>query len=355
MNFLIVDHVGIKSGMDLYTINMAKGINEKNNCYVFSNFYHKDSKYKKLLSDKSHKNIFEILKEIFKYLIIVFKSYFFKTEITIVHQFSSNFASLILPMIMKLNKGKLLIIYHDINSFHGTDSSILKYFLTNFLADFLVVHNEYSKNELLASCKINKKIIIMPHGVNLPENQDSNLVKQKNQILFFGQIKQVKGLDVLLKAIPLINNSISIVIAGSDSDQLVDEYQEKFKDTFNLKNVSYFFRFIKEDEKEKLFLESKLLVLPYKEIFQSGVFFTSIGYKLPILASDLNFFKKNISHEKTGLLFKNQSHIDLANKINQMDKYDLPLIAKNAYKYHKKKYNWSTITKNLVKDITNYD
>ena len=45
-----------------------------------------------------------------------------------------------------------------------------------------------------------------------------------------------------------------------------------------------------------------VLVLPYKEIFQSGVLFLAYSFGLPVVATDVGSFREEIVEGRTGLL-----------------------------------------------------
>jgi glycosyltransferase involved in cell wall biosynthesis len=47
-----------------------------------------------------------------------------------------------------------------------------------------------------------------------------------------------------------------------------------------------------------------VLVLPYKEIFQSGVLFLAYSFGLPVVATDVGSFREEIVEGQTGFLSK---------------------------------------------------
>lgn len=58
-------------------------------------------------------------------------------------------------------------------------------------------------------------------------------------------------------------------------------------------------------------------MLPYKEIFQSGVMFLAFSFGLPVIAADVGSFKDEIIEGRTGLLCNPGDPVDLANTIDR--------------------------------------
>ncbi|MFC1769890.1 glycosyltransferase family 4 protein, partial [Nitrospirota bacterium] len=112
--------------------------------------------------------------------------------------------------------------------------------LVYWATDGIVVHNETSRTELIRRFPhLERKIRVIHHG-NFISNVDHkptksesreklNLPQDKPIVLFFGQIKDVKGVDVLLEAMPMIVKKIpgaTAVIAGKVWKTSFDKYQE---------------------------------------------------------------------------------------------------------------------------------
>ena len=108
--------------------------------------------------------------------------------------------NLFIVLISKIYKFKTVVTIHDIDPFKGKGfldfaSLIVK------LSDSIIVHNNFSKNELYKKIKFEtKKINVIPHGNYINAiNYFKYSQKKLNNLLFFGQIKKVKGLDVVFK------------------------------------------------------------------------------------------------------------------------------------------------------------
>jgi glycosyltransferase involved in cell wall biosynthesis len=66
-----------------------------------------------------------------------------------------------------------------------------------------------------------------------------------------------------------------------------------------------------------------VLVLPYKEIFQSGVLFLAYSFGLPVVATDVGSFREEIVEGNTGFLCKPGDPAELAKAIETYFASDL--------------------------------
>ena len=144
-------------------------------------------------------------------------------------------------------------------------------------------------------------------------------IPHKPTVLFFGYIKPYKGLDVLLKAIPIVNKTLPDVqflvageIYGRSMGKIRATYGQlpSFKDTLIIHD-----KFIPESEIVHYFNVADVVVLPYKTATQSGVIHKAYSYNKPVISSDLDGLREMIVENETGLLFKSEDHEDFAEKI----------------------------------------
>jgi glycosyltransferase involved in cell wall biosynthesis len=170
------------------------------------------------------------------------------------------------------------------------------------------------------------------------------------KILFFGQIKEVKGLEILLKALKIAvakNKKILLTIAGKPSKTNFKKYTELIHELFLEDNVTAVLRYIDDSEIEELYKNSDLIVLPYKMISQSGVLLLSMSYGLPVLTSDLPAFTEIISDNNTGFIFESENSESLANKLIEIyDNRDLLYkVSLNSNKLIHQEFDWRLIGK----------
>lgn len=371
MTISIIDHVGSKAGMDYYSDSLAKGFaNNNQKVTIFSNFIginKKNVSYKKYFDNHTSKsNFFKLINFIFAIIKSSFQSKKNSTDFVILHIFTTNLLSLILVAIPKLFGLKTIIISHDISSFVNNDNNLFQKMIYGKLSDFIVVHNKFSYDELIKtnSVKNKNKIFVCKHGGYLDYinfNQDKNLLRkelgleiEKKYMLFFGQIKDVKGLDILLEALSKVDNDINLIIAGKPWKADFSKYENLINKHNLEERVFKLIKFIDDKDREKLFFAADVNILPYKIIYQSGVLLMAMSHKLPVIASDLLPNKEIITDMENGLLFKSEDSNDLALKINNFfsDSNIKNKLSSNSYLTIKEDYSWDKIASEYIVNIS---
>lgn len=363
----IIDHVGQKAGMDCYSGSLAKGF-AKLGCRVlvcsnFSGQRNGQVEYKCVFDDHNTKSApLKFLSFLNSMVLSCYYARKNKVKIVILHLFSTNWLSFIQMSIPKFFGLKLAVIAHDVTSFRSDDSKCLQKLIYNKLSDYIVVHNIYSLQVLKNSvpecdeCKLN----MIKHGGYsdyVPANVDRSsacrflgLDRDRKYLLFFGQIKKVKGLDLLLDALAQVNEDVSLIIAGKPWGDDFSKYEAKITSSGLEDRVVKMIRYISDEERDMLFMAADVNVLPYREIFQSGVLLMAMSFGLPVIASDLPANKEVIFHQKNGLLFKSENDVDLANQINLF--FSDTLLAENMAKKAKitieNEYCWDDIAKEYL-------
>jgi glycosyltransferase involved in cell wall biosynthesis len=224
---------------------------------------------------------------------------------------------------------KVVVTVHDVEPLIESRSIPLLMNLIYFMAKKIVVHNVASQKELKMISRIpTEKICVIRHGNYLDTIGDipnKALARNKlglkdnaNIILFFGQIKNVKGLDILLEAM------VNVVEEHPDAVCLIAgrpwklEYREfeLLIDRLGIKqNIVADIRYIPDDEIKYFYSASDLVVLPYRKIYQSGVLLLAMSYQRPVLVSNLPGMTEIVSDGVNGHVFETGSVESLAEKI----------------------------------------
>jgi glycosyltransferase involved in cell wall biosynthesis len=170
--------------------------------------------------------------------------------------------------------------------------------LIAFLSDHLIVHSSHNKNTLCRKFQIGSgRISVIAHGpLGLFKSGSQNfrqvrgISENEKVILFFGNIRPYKGLDVLLEAVSTIKEksslSLKLVIAGSVWESW-DRY-ERLIQMLGLKNeVIQILGYVPAGYVGSLFSAADLVVLPYRHFdSQSGVGAAAIAFNIPMIVTD---------------------------------------------------------------------
>jgi glycosyltransferase involved in cell wall biosynthesis len=239
---------------------------------------------------------------------------------------------------------KLVFTAHNVNAAErdGVDSLLnrLSLRIQYRLVDHIFVHTESMKAQLARSFRIDqRKVTVIPFGVGgmVPQTrltpaeakQHLRLSESDRTILFFGRIARYKGLDLLVDAFERIapkDRSFRLIIAGepvNESAQHWQEVREAIESSPMREQVVQEIRYIADGEMETYFKAADVLVLPYTQIFQSGVLFMSHSFGLPVIATDVGTFRDDIVEGTNGYVCRANDPEDLAKKIEEYFSSDL--------------------------------
>jgi glycosyltransferase involved in cell wall biosynthesis len=151
--------------------------------------------------------------------------------------------------------------------------------------DAIVVHSEHGAGRLRDELGLDPaKVHAIPHGVldNLAAVEPEPLfAKIKPVVLFFGLIRPYKGVDVLLEAWRAARPDAELWVVG------MPRMDASF---IHGPDVRTALRFVSGPELAGAFAAADLVVLPYREIDQSGVLFTALAFAKPLLLSAVGGF-----------------------------------------------------------------
>jgi D-inositol-3-phosphate glycosyltransferase len=255
---------------------------------------------------------------------------------------------------------KILVTAHDIQSFANeqVDSSINRILSK---CDGIVAHNNYSRKELIEKTQLPfNKVLVIPHGNYLntiPENPPYSEARKylglpsgSPVLLFFGQIKKVKGLDLLLQALPHVVNKfpdLKLVVAGKVWKDDFSRYKKLILENNLNNNVLLHIRYISDSEVPYFFNSADLVILPYRKIYQSGVLLMAMSYGVPVLVSNLKGMTEVITEGENGFTFQSENPTDLRKSlIKILSKPELnKVIIEKAYESINQNFNWYKIGK----------
>jgi len=158
-------------------------------------------------------------------------------------------------------------------------------------------------------------------------------------------IKQTKGLDVLLNALPKTNPSCKLVIAGRLRKHSFSIYNEIIRREKLTGRILLKIHHISNEERNLLFSAADLIVLPYRKIYQSGILLMAMSYGLPIIASRLPAMEEIIHHGENGYLFEAGNQNQLSEQINYLlgDPSLGKKLAGQAFSDSAKHHDWKSI------------
>lgn len=187
------------------------------------------------------------------------------------------------------------------------DETLTKYFLKGNDA-FVVLCNSVGND--LVKIIPDAKYIVSPHPIysNFGERMErSEALKQlglsfdKKTLLFFGLIREYKGLDILIEAFSKLDNSYQLIIAGEAYGSF-KKYEELIAASPLKDNIHLFNKFIPDEEVAIFFCAADLCVLPYRSATQSGISAIAYHFDLPLVVTSVGGLKETIGDRGTGIV-----------------------------------------------------
>lgn len=162
-------------------------------------------------------------------------------------------------------------------------------------------------------------------------------------ILFFGIIRDYKGLDWLLKAFKESNFhqlNLKLIVAG---EAYTDEqkYRDLIKELELENHIIYHNAFVNDSDVKNYFCAADLIAQPYKNATQSGVTQIAYHFEKPMLVTNVGGLPEMVPNGKAGIVCETNT-ASITNGINEFFTSNVNYEA--GIKNEKQKYLWSGLT-----------
>lgn len=228
--------------------------------------------------------------------------------------------------------------------------------------DGFVVMSDSVLNDLL-SLKPDAKYLRIDHPVydhfGAPLDRAEACAKlgldpRKKNVLFFGFIRDYKGLDLLLDAAATLPDDYCVLVAGEVYGSF-DKYEEQIRRLNLGDRVKLFNHYIGDDQVPDYFSAADVCVLPYKSATQSGITSIAMHFGLPIIATDVGGLKELVHHEQTGLIVPQPEAGQIAATIRRYFDEELKDSFSRALEEEKKAHSWENFSAKLIDFSTQID
>jgi len=221
-------------------------------------------------------------------------------------------------------------------------------------ADHFIVMTESVKKDLLsivpdASCIETPHPIYDVFGKKIEKKSAKEIVGINSEkiILFFGLVRNYKGLDLLIKASKNLKkklNDFKIVVAGECyGDQ--NKYIELARKLDVEESFIFNFSFINNEDVSKYFSAADVVVLPYKSATQSGIIPIAYHFNLPVISTDVGGLREYVKHNKSGYLCNPDSK-SISNSI--IDFYSSKNDFSAYIEEYKKQFSWQAFSDKIM-------
>lgn len=195
---------------------------------------------------------------------------------------------------------------------HFYDDWLNRYFLGS--CDGFIYMSEAVRDDL-RRFRPDAPALFSPHplfdtyGQALPREEACGMLKldpKVGYVMFFGYVRDYKGLDVLLDAWSLLKaegktcgRRLLVVgeVYGSD-----DKYLRQIERLGLEEDVILRTEFVPDDQVGRYFSVADMVALPYKSATQSGVTQVAYAFDVPMVVTDVGGLREMVPHDEVGRL-----------------------------------------------------
>jgi len=208
--------------------------------------------------------------------------------------------------------------------------NLYKCFTTDVL-DHLFVHSKAAKKHVLSMTGeySSNDITVVPDPADLwckdmPTQQEAreffDIQQDERVVLFFGQLREEKGIDILLEAIKQYDGpEFTLIIAGVPKDVSTTELETGSDNP--VVSLRTDLRFIPHEEIPMYYAVADGVVLPYRTMFgskrTSNVFQNVCGAATPVIVPDFGTFSKRTNEYNLGIAYPPDSPAGLSDALER--------------------------------------
>lgn len=285
-----------------------------------------------------------------------------KPELIILQWWHPYFAPCFWSICKLLRREKILFVCHNVfpHERFPLDRLLTKWTLG--CGRYFITQSKMDARDLL-SVKHDAVYRVTPHptygmfckqGMSMQKAREQLQIDQGQRVLlFFGFVRKYKGLQYLLEAMKLLKErdfKVQLWVVG-DFGEDKDEYVEQIRAFEIGDQVQMVQGYVPDDEVEKYFAASDLVVLPYLSATQSGIVQIAFGFEKPVLVTEVGGLPDVVTNGKTGYVVEPRSAEMIAEAI--MDYYinNRREAFVSQIEKEKDRFSWKTFVDTLMEMV----
>lgn len=285
-----------------------------------------------------------------------------KPELIILQWWHPYFAPCFWSICKLLRREKILFVCHNVfpHERFPLDRLLTKWTLG--CGRYFITQSKMDARDLL-SVKHDAVYRVTPHptygmfcrqGMSMQKAREQLQIDQGQRVLlFFGFVRKYKGLQYLLEAMKLLKErdfKVQLWVVG-DFGEDKEEYVEQIRAFEIGDQVQMVQGYVPDDEVEKYFAASDLVVLPYLSATQSGIVQIAFGFEKPVLVTEVGGLPDVVTNGKTGYVVEPRSAEMIAEAI--MDYYinNRREAFVSQIEKEKDRFSWKTFVDTLMEMV----
>ena len=281
-------------------------------------------------------------------------------DLVIVQWWHPWFAPCYASLLRRIRKtAKVLFVCHNVLPHEGFP---LKEFLTRTVlrrGGAYIVHSGQDEADL-------KRLVPDPlfaHAVHPTYNQfrkrfitkeearrELGIPAEQEVLLFFGFIREYKGLKHLIRALPAIRKArpaARLYVVGDFFENNREEYLSLIRETGAEEALTLVEGYLPDDRVEPYFAAADLCVLPYESATQSGVIQISYSFGLPVVATDVGGLPEVVPNGRTGFVVPAGDEDALAAAVVRFFEEDRAEAFARNIEQENERYSWDRMTEHV--------
>jgi glycosyltransferase involved in cell wall biosynthesis len=211
---------------------------------------------------------------------------------------------------------KVTCIVHNAFDHEGSawKKSLMKYQLSKY--DRFICHNQTSAKDIREVFS-NADIGVSPHPIfdQYPKALGTLSRRAPLELLFFGIIREYKGLDILLDAVATLGDiNFHLSIVGECWGD-IKPYKVQAEKLGVSNKVEFLDTYASDADTAEYFSRSDVVVLPYRSMTGTGVIPLAYNYNRPVITTHLDAFHEVVEEGVTGIIASGVDSKSLAKAI----------------------------------------
>ena len=234
------------------------------------------------------------------------------------------------------------------------DDLLTKYFLKN-CDGFITMSNAVSED--ISKFTNNSNTLTLFHPIystfgacsSKEEALDNLKLLDKKYLLFFGLVREYKGLEIALKAMshPLIKElDLSLIVAGEFYSS--KEKYLKLIDKLKLDNVIVYDEFIPKEKVKYYFGAADAVVQPYISATQSGITQVAYHFNTPMIVTNVGGLPEIVEHGKQGYVCEVNSNAIVEAILELYSSEGNVQSLSNGVALRKERFSWKTFVTEML-------
>ncbi len=266
--------------------------------------------------------------------------------------------SVISLLVKRLSRARVMFIIHNVLPHERMPCERLITAFTLKRGDFHLIQSAQSEAPLLELLPhpVYRKALLPAHHVatdNVISREEArhriSVPSAAKVLLFFGFVRDYKGLLYLLEALPAIRAALPearLLIAGEFHDDKA-AYVQKIKESGVADMVDLHDGYIPGSKMYQYFRAADLAVLPYASATQSGIVQIAFGFGTPVVVTSVGGLPEVVADGRTGFVVPPKDAKALADAVIRFFKEDKRDQFSKAIETDRERFSWQRMVETI--------